>query len=243
MARLSVNLDHIASIREVRKAKYPDPCHGAVLAEQAGADGITLHLRQDRRHISDRDLILIRQIISINLTLEMSPNDSILDLALKVKPDMVTLVPEKNTELTTERGFLLDQEGEYLEKYVDALRKAEIAVSLFIEPREDNIEIAHDLMADFIELNTTHYAEAKSFDDELASLKALEKVAHLGSNKNLAIAVGHALNYRNVGNIARIKPVEEFSIGHAIVARSIFVGLTQAVKEMKEQILVSRKKD
>lgn len=241
MARLSVNIDHVASLREARAARYPDPVHAAVLVEQAGADGITLHLRKDRRHIKDRDLVLIRQIISVNLTLEMAPIPEMMEIALKVKPHMVTLVPELTTELTTERGFDLVEEGDTIADNIATLRQAGIAVSLFIDPNENNIKLANELVADFVELNTSRYADATSYDEEIDSLREIEKAANLGDNKGLGIAVGHGLNYRNVANIARIKPVEEFSIGHSIVARSVFVGLDKAVKEMIDEIEKVRK--
>ncbi|MFP4458618.1 MAG: pyridoxine 5'-phosphate synthase [Candidatus Zixiibacteriota bacterium] len=236
MARLSVNLDHVASLREVRAARNPDPVHAAVIVEQAGADGITLHLRKDRRHIKDRDLFLIRQVISANLTLEMAPIEEMLQIAIKLKPNMVTLVPELTTELTTERGFNLVEEGESIEGYISTLREAGIAVSLFIDPDENNIKMANELVADFVELNTSRYADASSYDEEIDSLREIEKAASLGDNKGLGIAVGHGLNYKNVGNIARILPIEEFSIGHAIIARSVFTGIDKAVKEMKDEI-------
>ena len=237
MARLSVNIDHIASLREARKARVPDPVHAAVIAEHAGADGITVHLRQDRRHINERDLFIVRQIINVNLTLEMAPIESILQIALKAKPNMVTLVPELTTELSTERGFNLIEEAQSLEKFINQLHQSGIAVSLFIDPAEENVNIAHELMVDFIELNTSAYSEAVSFEDEIDTLRAIEKSAHIGANKGLAIAVGHGLDYRNVINVAKIPPVEEFSIGHAIVARSVFVGFEKAVAEMRDIIL------
>ena len=236
MARLSVNLDHVASLRQVREARHPDPVHGAVIVEKAGADGVTLHLRQDRRHINDRDLFLIKQVISINLTVEMAPTDEMIEIALKVKPNMITLVPELTSELTTERGFSLIQEANILEPRIRTLRDAGIAVSLFIDPTEENIKISNELITDFIEINTSRYAEASSYDEEIDSLREIEKAANLGIKEGMGIAVGHGLNYRNVGNVARIKPVEEFSIGHAIVARSVFVGLEQAVRDMINEI-------
>lgn len=232
MPRLSVNVDHIASLRQARAVGIPDPMQAAVMVELAGADGITIHLRQDRRHITDRDAALIKQIVHANLTVEMSPTQEMVDIALKLKPDMVTLVPERAEELTTERGFTLADEGTSLESVIYTISQAEIAVSLFIEPTERDVKQAAEMGADFVELNTSHYADAKSFDDELSALRAIERAAHIAAKQELGIAVGHGLNYKNVSNIAAIESVEEFSIGFAIVARSVFVGLTQAVAEM-----------
>jgi pyridoxine 5-phosphate synthase len=166
----------------------------------------------------------------------MAPVESILEIALKVKPNMVTLVPELTTEVTTERGFDLAEESKQLEPFIKQLRGSGIAVSLFIDPTDFNIDIAHELMADYVELNTSYYSDATSYDEELEALRELEKVAHLAKNKDFGVAVGHGLNYRNVANVAMIKPVEEFSIGHSIVARAIFVGLERAVREMKDAI-------
>ncbi len=232
MARLSVNLDHIATLREARGGKKPDPIHAAVIAEKAGADGITLHLRKDRRHINDRDLILTKQIITIPLTLEMAPTPEMLEVALRVKPNMITLVPELDRELTTESGFQLIDVRDTIEEFIRSIRGEGMAVSLFIDPTDDNVKLARELGADYVELNTSRYSEATTYDEEIDALRELDEAAKKGAAKDLGIAVGHGLNYKNVKNITLIKPVEEYSIGHSIVARSVFVGLEQAVKEM-----------
>ncbi len=232
MARLSVNLDHIASIREARGGKQPDPIHAAVIVEQAGADGITLHLRKDRRHINDRDLILIKQVITVPLTLEMAPTPEMLEMAYRVKPNMITLVPELVTELTTERGFTLIDERDTIEEFIRSIRGEGMAVSLFIDPTEDNVKLARELGADYVELNTSRYSESSTYDEEIDSLRELEKAAKNAAAMDLGIAVGHGLNYRNVRNITLIEPVEEYSIGHSIIARAVFVGLERAVQEM-----------
>ncbi len=236
MARLSVNVDHVATIRQLRGTKYPDPVLAAYLAELGGADGITIHLRQDRRHIQDRDLFLLRQTVSTHLTLEMAPTEGMAQIALKALPDMVTLVPERSGENTTERGFNLEQEAPEVEPFIVKLQDAGIEVSLFVDPTETNIRIAAELGADFVELNTTYYAESDSFERELEELDRIEKAAFLAAKQKLGVAVGHALDYRNVANIAAIEAVEEFSIGHSIVARAVLVGMERAVREMKEII-------
>ncbi len=240
MSRLSVNVDHVATLRQLRGTKFPDPVLAAYLAELGGADGITVHLRLDRRHIQDRDLYLLRQTVSTHLTLEMAPTEGMTKIALDVLPDMVTLVPERSGEDTTERGFNLEQEATDLEPVIRKLQEAEIEVSIFIDPTETNVRIAGELGADFVELNTTHYAEAESFEKELEELDRLERAANLAAKQKLGVAVGHALNYQNVVNVAAIEAVEEFSIGHSIVCRAVLVGMERATREMKELILRAR---
>ncbi len=232
MSRLSVNIDHVGTLRQARGEKYPNPVHAAVIAEQAGADGVTVHLRGDRRHIDDRDVYLIRQVISSHMTLEMAPKQEMIDIAMQIKPDMVTLVPERPEENTTERGFDLAEEGGELESPIEQLANEGIIISLFVNPTEENMKAAAALSADYVELNTSFYTEARSFEEEISALRTIEKTAHLASKLKLGVAVGHGLNYRNVANIAAVEPVEELSIGHSIVARAIFVGLDAAVREM-----------
>jgi len=241
MSRLSVNIDHVGTLRRTRNAKYPDPVHAAVVVEQAGADGVTVHLRGDRRHINDRDLYLVRQVVTSHLTLEMSPTQETVDIALQIKPDMVTLVPEKPTENTTERGFDLAQEAPDIEPAVEQLIENGIIVSLFVDPTEENMKSAAALGADYVELNTNYYAISKTFEEEIDALRTIEKAAHQASKLKLGVAAGHALNYRNVRNIAAIEPVEELSIGHSIISRALFVGLDAAVKEMMETIRRARR--
>ncbi|MCK5833095.1 pyridoxine 5'-phosphate synthase [bacterium] len=240
MSRLSVNIDHVGTLRQARGAQYPDPVHAAVMAEQAGADGITVHLRSDRRHITDRDVYLVRQITTSHMTLEMSAKQEMIDIALQIKPDMVTLVPERQGEQTTERGFDLAEEGGELESPIEQLANEGIIVSLFVNTTEENMKAAAALAADYVELNTTHYAEARSFEEEVSALRTIEKTAHLANKMKLGVAGGHGLNYRNVTNIAAIEPVEELSIGHSIIARAIFVGIERAVREMKSIIKTAR---
>ncbi len=241
MSRLSVNIDHIGTLRQTRGENYPDPVHGAVIVEQAGADGVTCHLRTDRRHISDRDLYLVRQVVSSHLTLEIGPAQEMVDIALQVKPDMVTLVPEKPKEPTTQRGFDLTEEGPNLESPIEQLSGEGLIVSLFVDPTEENMKTAAALAADYVEINTNYYAQAKSFEEEVNALRTIEKAAHVASKLKLGVAAGHALNYHNVRNIAAVEPVEELSIGHSIIARAVFVGLDQAVREMMTEIRRARK--
>ncbi len=242
MARLSVNVDHVASLRQSRGTKFPDPVFAAYLAELGGADGITIHLRQDRRHIQDRDLAILRQIVSTHLTLEMAPTEGMTQIALKVSPDMVTLVPERSGENTTERGFNLEQEQNEILPIVERLQSGNIEVSLFIDPTETNVRIASEMGVDFVELNTNFYAESDSFEKEIEELDKIERAANLGAKLKLGIAAGHALNYQNVANIAAIEALEELSIGHSIIARAVLVGMERAVREMKEIIVRASKK-
>jgi len=242
MPRLSVNVDHVATLRQLRGTRYPDPVFAAYLAELGGADGITIHLRQDRRHIQDRDLAILRQTVSTHLTLEMAPMEAMVQIALKYLPDMVTLVPERTGEQTTERGFNLESERTIVEPFIGRLQDGGIAVSIFIDPSEDNIRYAAEMGADFVELNTTYYAEADSFEREIEELDRIDRMANLAAKLKLGVAVGHALDYRNVVNIAAIEAVEEFSIGHSIVSRAVYVGFERAVREMKEIIERAAKK-
>lgn len=239
--RLSVNIDHVGTLRGTRHTKYPDPAHAAVIAEQAGADGVTVHLRGDRRHINDRDFYLVRELVTSHLTLECSASQEMIDIALQVKPDMVTLVPENPSENTTERGFDLIEEAPEIEHAVEQLAEAGIIVSLFVDPTEENMKAAAAINADYVELNTNYYAVSKSFEEEIDALRTLERSAHQASKLKLGVAAGHALTYRNVRNIAAIEPVEELSIGHSIISRALFVGLDAAIREMMEIIRRTRR--
>ncbi|MBN1754793.1 pyridoxine 5'-phosphate synthase [bacterium] len=237
MARLSVNVDHVATLRQVRGGNYPDPIHAAVIADLAGANGITVHLRQDRRHIQERDVYLISHIVKSHLTLEMAPTEEMFAVAKQMVPDMVTLVPERQQELTTEGGLNLLEEPQYLENYINRLQKeVGCVVCLFINPDEEMVKNADRLKADFVELHTGAYAEAKDIEEEIKQLRQIERMAHLGYKLKLGVNAGHGLNYHNVANIAKISPIEELSIGHSIIARSVFVGLERAIKEMLELI-------
>lgn len=237
MPKLSVNVDHIATLREARKVDYPDPISAACLAELAGAMGITVHLREDRRHIKERDVEILRQTVNTKLNLEMGLSESIVKFALKVRPDLATIVPEKREELTTEGGLDLSTSIDRLSEVISLLHDAEIMVSLFINPTPNSVKKAHKLKADFVELHTGIYAEAK---DALQASTEVEKIAGgaiLAKKLGLGVNAGHGLNYENVQEIAQIKEIDELSIGHAIVSRSALVGMKEAVDQMLRLIV------
>jgi pyridoxine 5-phosphate synthase len=232
MAKLSINVDHVASVRQARRANEPDPVAAALAAEMVGADGITVHLRGDRRHIQDRDLKILRQVVKTTLTLEMATTEEMIDIALKVKPNVVTLVPERDGELTTEGGLDIEANFEKLSQAVSKLQLDGRLVSLFVNPDEESIKASARLRADYVELNTDSYACAKGVTEQIAQLERLEKMASLAHRLNLGVNMGHGLDYRNISNLVQIRNIHEFSIGHAIVARSIMVGFEKAVREM-----------
>jgi len=232
MVRLGVNIDHIANIRQARKAIQPDPIAAAVIAEMAGADGITVHLRQDRRHIQDRDLRLLREILQTRLNLEMSAEQEMMEIALSIKPDMVTLVPEKADEVTTEGGLDVIGQKDWLAQQIQTLQISEIPVSLFIDPDLAQVKKARKIEANFIEIHTGLYAAAKTPKQQQEELERIELAAKLAKKFNMGVNAGHDLTYRNVTPIAAIEEIEELNIGHNIIARAVFVGLEQAIKEM-----------
>ncbi len=232
MVKLSINVDHVATVRQARKAEEPDPVAAAIAAEMAGADGVTVHLRGDRRHIQDRDLRILRQVVKTALNLEMAATDEMLDIALKVKPDMVTLVPEKEGELTTEGGLEIEANHQVLNQAVSKLQLDGRLVSLFINPDEESIKTSARIGTDYVELNTDSYALTKKVGAQIAQLERLEKAATLAHRLNLGVNLGHGLNYRNISNLVQIHHLHEFSIGHAIVARAVMVGFEKAVREM-----------
>jgi pyridoxine 5-phosphate synthase len=234
MIRLGVNIDHVATVRQARRAHEPDPVAAAVLATLGGADGITIHLREDRRHIQDRDVYLLRETVTTRLNLEMAAYDEIVAIALKVKPDEATLVPEKRQELTTEGGLDVVANVASVSAAIDQLKAAGIHVSLFIDPDPLQVEAAHKLKADAIEFQTASYSEAKG---EAAVSRELEKLRTASSQAvafGLHVHMGHGLNYWNVRPIVRIAGVEELNIGHSIVSRAVLVGMERAVREMKQ---------
>lgn len=232
MTRLGVNVDHIANIREARKATQPDPIAAAMIAEMAGADGITVHLRQDRRHIQDRDLRLLRETVKTRLNLEMCAEPEMIEIALSVKPDMVTLVPEKPNEVTTEGGLDIDRQKDSLAKRIQSLQAAGIMVSIFIDPDLSQVKLARKIEANYIELHTGLYAAAKTQAHLTEELERVQQSAKLAKKLNIGVNAGHDLTYRNVTPIAAIEEIEELNIGHNIIARAVFVGLEQAVREM-----------
>jgi pyridoxine 5-phosphate synthase len=232
MAKLSINVDHVASVRQARKANEPDPVAAALAAEMVGADGITIHLRGDRRHIQDRDLKILKQVVKTVLTLEMSATEEMLEIALKVKPNVITLVPERDGELTTEGGLDLEANFEKLSQAISRLQLDGRLVSLFVNPDEESIKASARLRVDYVELNTDNYACAKGVAEQIAQLERLEKMASLAHRLNLGVNMGHGLDYRNISNLVQIRNIHEFSIGHAVVARAIMVGFEKAVREM-----------
>jgi pyridoxine 5-phosphate synthase len=243
MIRLGVNIDHVATVRQARRADEPDPVAAAVLALLGGADGITVHLREDRRHIQDRDVRLLRPVVTRRLNLEMAAVDAIADIACEIKPDEATLVPEKRAELTTEGGLDVVANEKAIAPVLERLKKAGIAVSLFIDPDIRQIETARLLGADAVELQTARYSEATAAADFDRELAALEEASAFTKEQKLHLHMGHGLNYWNVQPLVdRIPALEELNIGHSIVARAVLVGMERAVREMKETLAASRKR-
>ena len=236
MARLGVNIDDVATLRQARGGTDPDPLTAAILVELAGADGLVVHLREDRRHIQDRDLTMLREIVRTKLDLEMAADDAMAKIALSVKPDLVTLVPERRQELTTEGGLDVANHRERIQKIVDLLRDGGIPTSLFIEPSLDQIKAAHKIGAAYVELHTGRYANAKRSKEEDEEFEAITQAAKLAYKLGLGVNAGHGLTYKNVKRLAKLPEIVEFNIGHSIIARSVMVGLVQAVREMKELV-------
>jgi pyridoxine 5-phosphate synthase len=232
MARLGVNIDHVATIRQARGGVEPDPIAAAVLAELAGADGITIHLREDRRHIQDRDLKLLRQTVKTKLNLEMAATEEMISIALAIKPDMCTLVPEKRQELTTEGGLDVCVHAAALEKAITRLQDGGIPVSLFIDPDTDQIKSANRVGADAVEIHTGCFADAPDPVREDQELIRIENGVRLATKLGLIVNAGHGLNYNNIKRIIALGGIEEFNIGHAIIAKAVFVGLDRAVRDM-----------
>jgi pyridoxine 5-phosphate synthase len=230
--RLGVNVDHVATLRQVRRASYPDPVTAASIAEMAGAHQITIHLREDRRHIQERDLRLLRETCQTALNLEMAATQEMVKMAYEVKPDLVTLVPERREELTTEGGLDVASQRESLAQLIRHLRDGEIEVSLFIDPDVDQIRAAHKVNAERVELHTGRYCEAPNASERQRELERLVDAAKAASKLGMGCAAGHGLNYDNVQPVVRITEIDELNIGHAIIARALMVGLDRAVRDM-----------
>ncbi len=239
MIRLGVNIDHVATLRQARRASEPDPVAAAVLALLGGADGITVHLREDRRHIQERDVRLLRQVVTARLNLEMAAVEEIAAIACDVKPDEATLVPERRQELTTEGGLDVVANEETVGRTVKRLLEADIEVSIFLDPDARQIETAKLLGAQAVEIQTARYSEARAPAGRARELTILQEAASFAREQGLRVHMGHGLTYVNVQPIARIPGVEELNIGHSIIARAVLVGLERAVREMKEAILES----
>jgi len=233
MAGLMVNVDHVATVREARGITEPDPVLAAALAELAGCDGIIVHLREDRRHIQDRDLELLRKTVKTKLNLEMASVPEMVTIAKKIKPDIATLVPEKRQELTTEGGLDVIAQAKSVKQSVQALQKAGITVSLFIDPNPKQIEAAKEKIgADYVEIHTGAFAEARDRDQEKREVRKISEAVDLAFRIGLGVNAGHGLDYHNIRQLLAIELIEEFSIGHSIIARALMVGMEQAVREM-----------
>jgi pyridoxine 5-phosphate synthase len=234
--RLGVNIDHVATLRQARRGRYPDPVAAAAVAELGGADQITLHVREDRRHVNDRDLSLLRQTVNGTLNLEMAAMQAMLDLALLERPDTCTLVPERREELTTEGGLDAIGQRDEVRRVTRALRDGGIEVSLFIDPDLEQIKASHRADAQAVELHTGRYCEARGAEDRKRELGRLIDAAKAAGKLGLRVAAGHGLDYWNVKPVARIEEIGELNIGYAIVCRAVLVGLERAVRDMKELI-------
>ena len=233
---LAVNVDHVATLREARGAKYPEPIAAAIAAETAGADGIVVHLRGDRRHIQDRDVRLLRQIVRTKLILEMAATPEMLGIALDIKPDVVTLVPEKREELTTEGGLDIITHKENVKEVVATLKNNGIDVCIFIDPDLDQIKTAHKINADMIEIHTGAFCDATSEHKKNTEFARIVDAAKIGSKLKLGVNAGHGICYHSIKAFKGLNEISEFSIGHSIVSRAVMTGMEQAVKDMVQLI-------
>lgn len=240
MIRLFVNVDHVATIREARKGQEPDPLKAALLAEKSGADGITVHLREDRRHIQDEDVKFIHKNINTKLNLEMAAIDEMVKLALELKPYQVSLVPEKRQEITTEGGLDVVSQVNDLIKIRQLIKEKGVLYSLFVDPEPSQIEASRQVEADSIEINTGRYSELKDPNDIKDELERIQESAKRAADLGLRVFAGHGLNYNNVKAVAAIREIEELNIGHFLVAQSVYTGLENAVKTMIRCIKIAR---
>ncbi|VVC75817.1 Pyridoxine 5'-phosphate synthase [Aquicella siphonis] len=238
---LGVNIDHVATLRQARLTRYPDPVEAVFAAENGGADGITIHLREDRRHIQERDVELIKAVTQTRLNLEMAVTESMLAYAEKIQPEHICLVPEKRAELTTEGGLDVVTHEAHIHEAVRRLKRAGMEVSLFIDPDVKQIEAALRCDAPVIEIHTGAYADAQTDSDRDKELRRIVKAVHFAHQAGLIVNAGHGLNYQNVQAIAGIAEINELNIGHAIIARAVFIGLIHAVREMKRLMVEARK--
>lgn len=236
MPELMVNIDHVATLRQARGTYFPDPVYAAGIAEMAGASGIIVHLREDRRHIKDRDLRMLREVVRTKLNLEMAATDEMVGIATEVLPDMITLVPEKREELTTEGGLDVASLRERLIKVVKKVKEKGIKVSMFVDPEEKQIKASKDIGADMIEIHTGRYCDAITDVEREEEFKKVVKAAKMGKELALGVNAGHGLHYHNVRRIALIDEIDELSIGHSIIARAVFVGLDRAIRDMLQLI-------
>ncbi|WP_334469619.1 pyridoxine 5'-phosphate synthase [Arsenophonus sp. PmNCSU2021_1] len=237
---LGVNIDHVATVRNARGIQYPDPLHAAFLAEQAGADGITVHLREDRRHITDRDVKLLRQTLQTRMNLEMAITDEMVNFACQIKPQFCCLVPERRKEVTTEGGLDVVGQQALVATAVKRLTEAGIMVSLFIDAKEQQIDAAVEIGAPFIEIHTGAYADAKSELKQQEEFKRIKQAISYATAKKLKVNAGHGLTYHNVQRIAQLPDIYELNIGHAIIGRALFSGMATAVSDMKKILREAR---
>ncbi|RLB05454.1 MAG: pyridoxine 5'-phosphate synthase [Deltaproteobacteria bacterium] len=232
MPHLAINVDHVATVRQARGVKEPDPVTAAAIAELAGAEGIVVHLREDRRHIQDRDVRILRQTVKTKLNLEMAATSEMQQIALEIKPDMVTLVPERRQELTTEGGLDVGLHKETLKPFIETLRAQGIAVSLFINPDLEQVKASHWVGADFVEVHTGIFSDTETMESRESEFERILDAVKLASKLGLGVNAGHGLDYRNITWFKGVKEIEEFSIGHSVVARAVIVGFERAVREM-----------
>jgi len=232
MAKLCINVDHVATVREARKTTEPDPIAAAVLAELAGAHGITIHLREDRRHIQDRDLRIMREVVKTKLNLEMAATKEMINIALSVKPDQVTFVPEKRQEITTEGGLDVILQENYIRRAIKTFKKADIPVSIFIDPDLKQIRTAKKIGADCVEINTGKYSEAKTEKESDVEFEKVKDAVKFAYKSKFTVHAGHGLTYKNVKRVSDLKEISELNIGHNIIARAVLVGMERAVREM-----------
>lgn len=232
MADLGVNVDHVATLRQARQARYPDPVAAALLAETAGAAQITVHLREDRRHIQERDVQILRQVVATRLNLEMAGTMEMLKIALSIKPDSVTLVPERRDELTTEGGLDVKQQKEALRKVIHMLKDSDIRSMLFVDPDLDQIKASQLAGADGVEIHTGAYCNAKGEKSIAHELQRIDDAVRMADKLKMYIAAGHGLHYTNLAPLLKIQAIKEYNIGHSIVARAVLVGMPEAVREM-----------
>lgn len=234
--RLALNIDHIATLRNARGETQPDPVTAALIAEQAGVDGIVVHLREDRRHINERDVRLLRELLTTKLDLEMAATEEIIKIACDIGPELATIVPEKRQELTTEGGINVIDNIDLLKQTIKDLHKYNIEVSLFIEPDLHHIDASSEIESDFIEIHTGIFANALSEEEQFDELDRIRTAVKHAKKLGLGVNAGHGLNYQNIKIFRELSDVDEVSIGHSIIARSLFVGIKEAVKEMNDLI-------
>ncbi len=232
MPRLNVNIDHVATIRQARGGNDPDPVAAATICELAGASGIVVHLREDRRHAQDRDIEILRKTLKTKLNMEMAATSEMVGIAKKIKPDMVTLVPEKRQEVTTEGGLDVTGNFELIKDTVNKLKKSDIFVSLFIDPEDSQIQSSKDSGAQMVEFHTGSYADAKTEMDQINELKKVKDSVETALSIGMRVSAGHGLNYFNVREVVSIDGIEELNIGHSIVSRAVLVGMDEAVRDM-----------